>query len=456
MKQAQNTNLHIVNKNGQPFDLELSPDSREQIATNIASYFLNSEENSIFLSNAINHLQQHSKAVEITDNQIQISGKDPEFQNFCILYATQKVMDLALDENIQEAYILLTELTNAAKYKFDHEVALDEDGLNELENYYAQAPELQLAKQICDIQLEINATMSGESGKCLTSFQANRIQEKFDEMVPYLNLNQCAAGYYNISIIHRALLGEKDTYDPTENSAEKECLQKVLEYSEDYKRIDYCVNRLGSDYKNKGLIRSAYRRALTSATTDNDFYKINMALAQCYADDYQPRMGFNYGTGSLQEAEDKKLERAEMYYQDALEYAPLPEKLNVLKNIAKMQLKQHKMQDWAQTRTTMAMKYMQGSERCHALMGIAEKMPHLQEAYLDRVIYEADHAKNLSKSRKNMIIYQASSLLRPIYESNNYRDGLDYLDKMANKYAKAQNVDILNPLAQYKKRGNSK
>lgn len=426
---------------------ELQPESREEIINHIFEFMMKDETRDVFLQTAVQFLLQNGK--ELEDGKISFSLEDQDMQRFCVLYATQNVMDKALDENIDEAYALLAMYTAHPKFADIQKKTLTQDDLTALEKYYEATPELKLAKQVCDINLEVSSTMHGQSEKVLTTFQANRIQEKFEELTPYLTFEQCAAGFYNISMIHRALLAEKDYYDPAENNAEKECLKKVLEYTTDYKRISYCANRLGPQYSNPGLIRAAYRRALTSAASENDCCKINQALAECYINDYHPRIG--YKMNNQPDSELQKLERAEMYYVDALAFAQEPEKLNILKSIAKLQKRQNKLDQWTVTMTTMAMDLMSGEERCHTLMEVANKQNDLKAEFLDRVIYEADRSKEIDKSRKAILINKASTLLRPIYNQQQDEKGLDYLNKMSAKYNKVQQ-SISNPLTLYKKR----
>lgn len=452
MAQVQKKHIEFVDKTGLPFsDEKLPENTREQIVQNVFTTIMHDQDEvAQFINSAVQYLPDEK--LNIQDGKIQLDLSSPEFQNFTILYATQKVMDQALDENLIEAYNLLTEYTGSTKYTGKDTISLDEDDLKELEEYYSPTPELQLAQKVCNIQMQINETMSGQSGKCFTSFQANRIQELFEDMMPYLNFEQRAAAYYNVSLIHRALLAEKDYYDPAENNSEKECLKKVLEYTVDYKRINYCANRLGTSFTDQGMLRAAYRRALAAAETENDLCKINLALAACYKSDYHPKIGFRYENHPEQEHEDQKLERAERHYADALRYASDPEKLSILKEIGKLQKKQSKLSDWTETQTQIAMKYMTGEERCHALMNIAEHNARLRVPYLERVVYEAARSKEMSKASKSTVIQKAAKSLRPIYEKEKNEAALEKLNKTALRFEKASAKD--NPLLKFKRKSS--
>lgn len=438
----------ILDRYGYDFEIDkLQPASRERVAANIFRHIINSEDRDNFVSGLSSYLYQTGKVNQ--DGNIEISIGDPEVLQYTIAYGMKKVIDHALDEDLDSAYKLLSEYTMSNKYTNKTATGLTEDDLAELGEFFSQTAEMFIAKQLCDLQLEISATLQGKSDKVLTSYQANRMQEKFEELVPCLDFEQRAAGYYNLSIIHRALLGEKETYDPMEGNAEKECLKKVLEYTADYKRIGYCVNRLGPNKGHAGLVRAAYRRALTEAESDNDLYKINLALADCYVEDRQPVTGFRVENKFYEE--DEKLKRAIMYYSDALQYAPVPEQLNVLKKIAKQQRVLGDSSAWAETMTKMAMEHMTGEERCHTLMEVAHRIPSLKESYLDRVIYEAAKSKHISKNKKGVIIAGAEAILRPLYIKSDNQKGLSYLDKMMAKFAPRSSVSD-NPLVRYKRR----
>ncbi len=441
------SNTKILDVDGNEYKEKLMPESREKIAKNIFLKTISGEDANQFLMAAAQFLMLQGKVPD-ANGHLSVSIEDEDMQNFSIQYGTEKVMDQALDENIAGAYLLLLRYANSIYEKNDDIDELDEKYVRDLEKYFAATPELQLAKQICDIQSEINLTMSGQQGKSLTSFQANRIQEKFEEISPYLNNEQCAAGYYRLSIIHRVLLGEKDIYNPEENNAEKECLKKVLTYTSDHNRIDYCVNRLGTSYPSQGLVRAAYRRALSQAGTLQDLYKINMALANCYVSDYRPQIGFNYDA-SGESNKYRKLERAEYYYSNAFEAAPVPERINVLKRLANVQFQQNKIEAWTRTKTIMAMEYMEGEERCHTLMDIAKRNKNLRIQYLERVVQEAVRAKGMGKDKRSDIILDAANMLHKIYEKNHDEDQIKKMEAVVQKYTYPPEI-LINPLLRYK------
>ena len=303
-------------------------------------------------------------------------------------------------------------------------------------------PELIIAQDICEVQGEIYTTLQGLSGKQVTSFQANRIQERFEDFTPYLAPEQIAAGYYNISIIHRALLAEKDIYKPSENNQEKECLYKIIENTSDYKRIHYCINRLGSDYSDRGAVRAAYRRALSHTQSPSDLYKINKALAECYIDEYKPTVGF-----VTKQEENDPLLKAELHYKEALRYAGQSEKTSLIKKVAQLQLKQRRIDDWTETETEFAMKFLTGEERVHALIKIASINKQYTKEYLEFALKQTVSSRKIIKAKKKTIVSKIDYYLRPIYQRENNEEKIKYLNEVLQKFNSIKTYG--NPLQRY-------
>ncbi len=437
----------ILDTDGTPIEItEITPASREQVAVAAHSIFMESPESETYMM----LLAQHAldQGADVTDGKLSLSITDPMIQDFALGYASQKIIDNAVNENLTEAYDMLLKCTVLPKFinKTNEGIFLTEDDLTNLSVRFSSIPELKFAKEVCENQSEILSTLNGTSGKVVTSYQANRLQEKFEDIAEYLNYEQKAAGYYNVSLVHRLLLNEKDYYNPQEGNSEKECLKKVLENTSDYKRIKYCLNRLGSNYSNHSGIRAAYRRALTATDVPTDLYKINYDLAQSYLTDFKPSIGY-----LRHEKEAEKLQRAEMYFADALEYAQDTEKLDILKNIAKLQSRQGKTAEWTATETEIAMKHLDGTARVHLLMKIAMKNTNLKKAYLERALNETTSSKEIEKSKKVSLVRELSTMLRPVYQKENNEAGLEKLAKIESKYKKTDVPE--NPLDLYKRRG---
>ena len=412
--------------------------SRAQIAFNAFQYHMNKEDNQGLLF----ALSQFTPVSE--DGNMQISFEDETVQSFMLSYASSQIINEALDENINQACSLLLSYTDPQKFPDDGTVEITEGLLEEVKNRHVNVPELQIAQEVLDVQTEIYTTLRGLSPKQITSFQANRTQERFEDLAQYLTNEQIAAGYYNISIIHRALLAEKDIYDPHKNNAEKECLYKVIENTSDYKRIHYCVNRLGPDYKDRGMVRAAYRRSLAKANSSTELYKINTALAECYLAEYSPKIGF-----SKSEADTEPLLKAEMHYIDALKCAQDSEKPALLKKIGNLQLQQNRIEDWTETETKLAMDVLNGEERVHTLLKIANKNPRLRTQYLEFSLKTTLSSRQIKKDKKRILVSKIDYYLRPIYEKEGNEEGLSMLNQTLEKYKSGQFIG--NPLEKYMK-----
>ena len=441
-------NVELVNANNEPIVWKPAiNNSRERLVLNVFKYFTESPEAALFTQELAEHAIGKGM---IDETQLQINILEPEIQEFCLNYAAQKAIDAALDENLPEAYLLLLHYAQLPQKPLDEEpnYNLTFEDLDNIALTFSQAPELILAQEVCKIQSEMTNILNGNLQKNVTSFQANRIQGKFDDIAGELNFEQRAAGYYNISIIHRALLAEKDIYDPEENNAEKECLKKVLEYTSDYKRINYCVNRLQASLKDRSMVTAAYRRALTVTDVPQDLCKINTALAQCYLDDYEPKIGYR-SSHSIHQEEDKKLERAEHYYRDAFSYAQPVEKITILKNIGKIQLLQNRVNEWTETETLLAMKFYQGEERTNALLEVASKNPRLRQEYLEQALTETKRSRKIKAPKKKLMLSKIAYRLQDIYQEKNQTEKLNDIKQYLQQPAQAE---ISNPLLKYTQR----
>lgn len=437
--------IQLVDAHGQPISaqkkaLMIPIAEREQLAAKIYNYYISSADAQQFIDKAL-------MFADVSDpNHITLNLTSPEFTDFCIRYGSQEIINSSLDENLLKAYELVLNFSTSHEYLRQGDVlSLDVDDLPKVSTHFGAAPELQIAIGVCSVQTDLINLLNGTSGKNITSYQANRIQEKFEDLSQYLNSEQKAAGYYNISILHRALLPEKDDYMSSESSAEHECLKKVLEYTGDYKRINYCVNRLENYKADFGLIRAAYRRSLTETTVPSDLYKIHTALAQCYMQDYHPKIGFE-NNSSAYNPENDKLQKAELHYQQAFKYAQKPERLNILKSIAKLQMRQGNIDDWTATETKLAMKFLTGESRVSLLIEIAGKNAKYAKDYLEKSLDEVSHSRKITTGKKKLLIGKIDHFLRPIYQKDNNRDGLQRLDNIVKQYQQHQ---AQCPLLQY-------
>lgn len=448
-----NTEDHLMPPSDQN---ALMPATRQEVAERIYHSMANSSE-----AQNLNLILQRAYSKGTPPHgisEITVSTDDPKFQNCVIEYGADYVINTALDENLEEAYGSLFLFSGMADQILDS-VSESSEGdkdpvekahyLRQLSVKLSQCPELWVAQHVCDFQKEISDVLNNEGAELLTTVYVNKIQEKFENISDYLNFEQRATGYYKISILHRALEVEKEKPSLSAN-AEKNLLKKVLDYSSDYKKINYCVNRIGIDKNFNGMYKAAYKRALHTAQTSQEIYKINSALAQIYLDDYHPQIGY-----AKDLHEEHKLAKAELHYLDAFEYAPKPEHLHILKEIGKLQKKQNKIQEWTGTQTKLAMEYMQGEDRVLTLIKISKGNPALQKEYLEAAIFETAKSKKISKVKKEALIQDIDSRLRPIYESEHNQIGCQKLDVFLKKYTLKSKAEV-NPLLKYQNKAKSK
>lgn len=446
---SDNENTQLVNAYGEPIKsahtIRLPIAARSKTVLAFTKHYLKSPESEQFIA------MMAPFATVTPEGNIAFSANDEVFQAACLTYGAHNIINKALDEDLTEAYKLLLDLTDLPEYKKDDSLAeLTTDDIDLIYDHYALVPEMQNAVEMCRIQGDITRFLTGTSQKATTSYQVNLIEERFEDIADSLDFEQRAAGYYNISMMHRAILLENEHYDPDENSSEKECLKKVLEYTSDYKKINYCVNRLGDSFKDQGFIRAAYRRSLTETDVPSDLYKINTALAQSYLKDYKTIAGF-VTNATLHSKNTEKLQRAELYYKQALQYAQAPEKANVLKNIAKLQLSQGNYDEWMQTKTDLAMKYLKGEERVNTLLEIAGKTAEFKQDYLERALKETTSSRKITKPQKAIFFNKIAHHLRPIYRSQNNADGLAKLNKLTGNQNITPPQKLNCPLQKYSK-----
>ena len=444
----------LLDSKGNPIEfnnpqLQVPEADRRGVALKILQHYTHDEPNEQFIAGLIHFAQK------CTNNNIQISAEDPNVQSFCIGFGAENIINTALDENLPKAYALVIKFMTSPEYQEnkDESFGITDEDIVKISEHFINAPEIQLSLGVCGVQAEIDSLLDGTSGKKITTYQANRIQEKFDDIADYLNAEQRAAGYYNISIIHRALLMEKDNYDPSENNAEKECLKKVLEYSSDYKKISYCVNRLGDDNSNLSAVKAAYRRSLAITEVPNDLYKIHNSLAQCYLQDYKPVIGY-VTPDSPHKKQNEKLKKAEFHYKQAFKYAQKPEQLGILKNIAKLQLKQNRIDDWTKTETKLAMEFLRGEDRINALLEVAGRNKEFQPAYLEKALSETVKSRKINHDKKKILLSKINHFLRPLYTTQANKEGLKKLDEIMQKYASKQQGCPLDLYQRNKKHRN--
>lgn len=233
--------------------------------------------------------------------------------------------------------------------------------------------------------------------KDVNNYNTAKILEQFNQFEPDLSAENKAKINYIASKMYYRMRMEKADFGPAKDM-ELNCLRKALTYSSDYKLISYCQGRL-SDPNDKIVLR-AYKHALSSAKDKSEKCQINLALADIYTS-RATRIGF------MTQNSDKKIsgEKALHHLMDAYRYSPKDTRIHVLKRIAEMQRNLGRKEDWKNTKTVIALKFLKGEERCMALSSIADKTHDL--SYYHKALTEAKKAKisAVSKARIQEIVY---------------------------------------------------
>lgn len=233
--------------------------------------------------------------------------------------------------------------------------------------------------------------------KEVNNYSAAQLVEEINQFEPMLSAENKAKINYIASKVYYRMRLEKADFGPAKDM-ELNCLRKALTYSSDYKLISYCQGRLAD--KNDKIVLRAYKHALSSAKDRQEKSQINLSLADIYTS-RATRIGF------LTQNSDKKIsgEKALHHLMDAYRYSPKDSRIHVLKRIAEMQRNLGQKDDWKNTKTVIALKFLKGEERCMALSSIADKTHDL--SYYHKALAEAKKAKipQISKWRIQEIVY---------------------------------------------------
>ena len=399
---------------------------------------------SCFLSNLATYYANFQPESISESGELTVNVNDENFAEFCLQYGASDIIRDTLENGLSDGlkkfydYIGIEIPAGASSTDWDEL----------LQKWNAIRPEINAikgfseAQKILDMQTEVETILTDSDNKKNTSYQIHKIQEMFEDVAPELVPEFLAAGYYNLSVLYRNLGKNVLLYSSSKeiNEDESACLQKVLDYSADYKRIEYCTNRLKNSKSNMHAIRAAYRRALTTAEKPYDLYKINMALAQTYIDE-------SSAVGFITTDKEEKFNRAEFYLKEAYKNAPEGDKLSMLKKISLLQKQVGHFDDWVETRTHMALKLLENEDRVHVLLDIGQKFsdPNKKRAYFERALNETIRSKKISAEKKRYLVQKAGKELKPyITEEENAAA----LERLMTKYMpKAQ---AQTPLDLYK------
>lgn len=347
----------------------------------------------------------------------------------------------ALQENVLEAYNYLLAMSFFSDNDYAYINAVE--GENASKNLCGYIDER--LKNIDDLKTSISLiTIVNEA--CLytntdvpnfTSYTANQIQERFGQFKDIFSSEQKAQASYICSKMYRKLAAKNVYSEAFAKNEEMECLKNVLINSSDYKLISYCQSRFAN--KNDKLILEAYKAASLKNKDKQALFKINMSIANIYAD-LSHVIGFTYPNSEKVIAAEKSIRS----YMKACQLANSDERGEVLKKMSSVQYSLGNFHDWANTQSVIAYKYQKGEERCFTLHKIGDVLKDL--SYYQKAIDECDKSK-LSQTAKLDI--KAISYQKMLMLTQNPQEKVDISLKL--EQIKKQKSDNLLALISSKK-----
>lgn len=306
---------------------------------------------------------------------------------------TEQCIADALDENTISSYALLQKACYFSENDMSYMSVVEGENLSSsIAKYIEERLEnVEVLKPFIDFTSSINEAILYSTGDYpnFSSYKANQLKEKFENTDIALSDEEKAKLFYIASKLYRQLDAKNNIHNPyADNYAggqEKECLNKVLALSTDYKLISYCQNRLPEKDNEKGVVR-AYKKALTKKQTRGDAYKINKELANIYFA-RSKQVGYLTANSEKAIASQKTIN----YLMGAYRFAEKEDKVPLLKKMAEVQLILGKKQEWKNIKEVIATKFLKGQARCMALISIAEKTGDL--AFYQKAVNEAEKAK---------------------------------------------------------------
>lgn len=265
---------------------------------------------------------------------------------------------------------------------------------------------VQVLKPFVEFTSSVNEAILYSTGDYpnFSSYKANQLKEKFENTDIVLSDEEKAKLYYIASKLYRQLDAKANIHniyaDNYAGTQEKECLNKVLSLTGDYKLISYCQNRLPQKDSEKHIVR-AYKKALSQKQSRSDTFKISNELANIYLS-RSKQVGYFSATSDKAVSADKAIS----YMMQAYRFAEREDKVPLLKKMAEVQLIAGRKQDWKNIKEVIAMKFLKGQARCTALISIAEKTGDI--TFYQRAIKEAESGK-MKKSEKLGIFETAYS-----------------------------------------------
>ncbi len=336
---------------------------------------------------------------KLKNNQKEL--KDTAYDVLIGFYCDEVASDF-LEEKIEDAYKSLLDVCYFSDEDFVYMATLAQQNgtsvssisyiYERLANVEALQPLLGLGKTIAEAR-----DYATNPEKDVNNYNTAKILEQLNQFEPDLSAENKAKINYIASKMYYRMRVEKADFGPAKDM-ELNCLRKALTYSSDYKLISYCQGRLFDP--NDKIVLRAYKHALSSSKDRGEKAQINLALADIYTS-RATKIGF------LTQNSDKKIsgEKALHHLTDAYRYSPKDSCIHILKRIAEMQRNLGRKEDWKNTKTVIALKFLKGEERCMALSSIADKTNDL--SYYHKAIAESKKAKipAISKVRIQEIVY---------------------------------------------------
>ena len=404
----ENNLVDTEEKQDNPVAQELNDENKQTVVLTAPAALSNDEFKYLFLNDFIEN--NHDYYNEVLDTCLE---DDPKLKDnpqeltdaaygLLIGFYCDNVASEFLEEKVDDAYKSLLKICYFKDDDYVYMAALAQQNENSasfiphIHNRLAEVnvlqPLLGLGKTIAEAR-----DYATNPEKDVNNYNTAKILEQFNQFEPDLSAENKAKINYIASKMYYRMRMEKADFGPAKDM-ELNCLRKALTYSSDYKLISYCQGRL-SDPNDKIVLR-AYKHALSSAKDKSEKCQINLALADIYTS-RATRIGF------MTQNSDKKIsgEKALHHLMDAYRYSPKDTRIHVLKRIAEMQRNLGRKEDWKNTKTVIALKFLKGEERCMALSSIADKTHDL--SYYHKALTEAKKAKisAVSKARIQEIVY---------------------------------------------------
>lgn len=353
------------------------------------------------------------------------------------------VVEKALNEELNDAYSTLQNACffSEQDYAYIKQVHGEEAG-SKMPAYI----HLRLS-QVDDLALSIDflgAIYSAEvyaqsEPTSFSSYDADEVKHKINTYEDMLTPEQKAKANY---IASKMFYLQNATTKISAEGSEKECLDKVLQFTSDYKLIAYADSRL--DKTAAKSVRRAYQRALKSAKDKTAKYHINLALGNIYSQDTN-QVGFTYPQSEKVKAGEKSVK----FFLHAYRYAPKEERLAIMKKLAEVQMNMGNLSDWKQTKINIALKFLKNEDRFNALNAVAAK---LDDAELFNKSAELCKQSKMPESRKlDMLEKTYTQMARFLKSPEKKKEALGHLGEV-----KKQKQDVLARTLVQKNKGKDK